>query len=139
MHVKVHLGGTYLNASSYYSGATYVHTGQLFFNDSFSDLVNAQSPYNNHSGSRLLNSADNIYLSGGSYTLMDVQYVNSGSGFSGGLVTSVQLAVTGLSSSNTTSATTAVSTTSSGTITTISTAASNSCGGRAGGRPFWLW
>ena len=107
MHIKVHLGGTYISSSSYYSGATYVHTGQLFFNDSLSDLVNQQSPYNTKttSGSRLQNSADNIYQSGGSYTLMNVQYVNSAKGVSGGLIPSVTLGVTSSSSTSTTAKT----------------------------------
>jgi hypothetical protein len=94
MHVKVHLGETYTNASSYYSSATYVHTGQLFFNDSLSDLVAQQPPYSNHSGSRMLNSADNIDETTGAYTLMNIQYVSSGSGVSGGLTTPLTLGVT---------------------------------------------
>jgi hypothetical protein len=49
MHVNVFLRGIYINALSYYSNATYVHTDQLFFNDSLSDLVAQQSPYNTHS------------------------------------------------------------------------------------------
>lgn len=129
MHVKVHLGGSYINESSYYSGATYVHTGQLFFNDSLSDLVGQQSPYNTHSGSRLLNSADNIYASTRGYTLMNVQYVNSGNGMSGGLVTVVTLSVT------------STQTTNNGSTSTVGSTQrpTNGGGGRVGGRPFWLW
>jgi hypothetical protein len=51
MHVKVFLGGTYIDAASDYSNSTYVHTSQLFFNDSLSDLVAQQSPYSTQSGS----------------------------------------------------------------------------------------
>ena len=105
IHVKVHLGGRYLNASSYYSGATYVHTGQLFFNDSLSDLVVATSPYNSKTGNRLLNSRDGIYSSGGAATLMNVQYVKSGGGLSKGLVTSVILGVSAPTSTTTTAKT----------------------------------
>ena len=104
MHVKVFLGGTYINASSYYSDASYVHTGQLFFNDTLSDLVALQSPYSNHSGSRMLNSADDIYATTGAYTLMNIQYVDSASGMSGGLITSITLGVTSTSSSSDTTA-----------------------------------
>ncbi|CAF1062209.1 unnamed protein product [Adineta ricciae] len=102
IHVKVHLGGTYLNETSYYSGAKYVHTGQLFFNDSFSDLVNEQTPYTNHTGSRMLNSQDDIYASTNGYTLLNVQYMNSDDGFSSGLFTSITLGVTSLDSESTT-------------------------------------
>jgi hypothetical protein len=97
MHVKVFFGGTYINASSYYSDASYAHTGQLFFNDTLSDLVALQSPYSNHSGSPMLNSADNIHATTGVYTLMNIQYVDSASGMSGGLITSVTLVVTSTS------------------------------------------
>ena len=124
MHVKVHLGGTYISASSYYSGATYVHTGQLFLNDSLSDLVVLTSPYSSKTGSRLLNSGDQIYASGGSYTLMNVQYVDSGKGLSSGLTTAVTLGVT---SPNSTS--------SSSTPTIPPT----SGGSRIVGRLFWIW
>ena len=60
MHVKVHRDGTYLNETSYYSGVTYVHTGQLFFNDSLTDLVNEQSLCKNKTGNRIQNSEDTI-------------------------------------------------------------------------------
>jgi hypothetical protein len=72
MHGKIHLGETYLNTSSYYSGATDVHTGQSFFNDTLINLVAQQSPCSNHSGSRILNSADNIYATTGTYPLMNI-------------------------------------------------------------------
>ena len=120
MHVKVHLGGTYISALSYYSGATYVHTGQLFFNDSMSDLVGQQSPYSTHSGSRLLNSGDDIYASGGSYTLMDVQYMNSASGISSGLITTVTLGVSSTASTSKTASTTKSASTTKAASTTKS-------------------
>ena len=126
MHVKVDLGGTYLNETSYYSGATYVHTGQLFFNDSLTDLVNQQSPYKNKTGSRMQNSQDQIYASTGGVTLMNVQYLNSGSDVTSGMITAVALYVR--------SSTPTSNTTAAGTV-----APSNSGGGRVGGRPFWLW
>ena len=98
-------------------------------------MVNQQSPYSTHSGNRLLNSADNIYATTGAYTLMNIQYVNAGSGLSSGLVTSVTLGVTSTSSSsNTTSSTNVMASTS-----TITSQPSNCGGGRVGGRPFWLW
>ncbi len=130
MHVKVFLGGTYINASSYYSDATYVHIGQLFFNDTLSDLIAEQSPYSTHTGSRMLNTADYIYATTGAYTLMNVQYVNSAIGVSGGMITSIALGVTSTSSSAN-----STSTISSGTTN----GPSNSASGRIGGRLFWLW
>ncbi len=129
MHIKVHLGGTYDNATNLYSGGTDVHTGQLFFNDTFSDLVAAQSPYSSHTVTRTLNSQDNIYAGGGSYTLMNIQYENLGLGFSGGLSTTVTL---GISSSLLSSDTTTTS-------NVESTEPFHSCGsGRVGGRLFWF-
>jgi hypothetical protein len=130
MHVKVHLGGTYIDSTNYHSGATYVHTGQLFFNDSLSDLVVATAPYNTKTGTRLLNSGDGIYSGGGASTLMNVQYVNSGSGLASSLVTSVTLGVT---SSNSASSSTLPS------FSSTFTSTSNSGVVRIGGRPFWTW
>ncbi|CAF3619305.1 unnamed protein product [Adineta steineri] len=104
IHIKVHIGGEYNSETSLYSGGTVVHTGQLFFNDSFSDTVAEQSPYNSHTVRRTLNSQDGIYASGGSYTLMDIQYENGNLGFPGGLITTVTLGVSSnLLSSETTS------------------------------------
>jgi hypothetical protein len=58
---------------------------------------------NHHTVIRLLNSQDGIYAGGGSYTLMNIQYVNSALGFSGGLNTTVTLGVSlSLLSSDTT-------------------------------------
>ena len=129
MHIKVHIGGSYNPATGLYSGGTVVHTGQLFFNDTFSDVVAVQSPYVSHTVRRTLNSQDNIYLDGGSYTLMNVQYENSDLGFSGGLITTVTL---GVSSRSLPSDTTT-------TPNAASTETIPSCGsGRAGGRLFWF-
>jgi hypothetical protein len=139
MHVKVFFGGTYINASSYYSDASYAHTGQLFFNDTLRNLVALQSPYSNHSGSRMLNSADNIHATTGAYTLMNIQYVNSASGMSGGLIAAITLGVTSTSSSSDTTAATTSGTIATASMNTISTGLSSCGGGRAGGRPFWLW
>ncbi len=117
MHIKVHLGDTT------------IHTGQLFFNDTLSDLVAQQSPYSSHTVTRTLNSQDYIYAGGGSYTLMNVQYENSGLGFSGGLITTVTLGVNStLLSSDTTT-----------TANVESTEPFPNCGsGRVGGRLFWF-
>ena len=80
----------------------------------------------------MLNSADSIYATTGAYTLMDIQYVNSDSGISDGLITTLALGVTSTSSPDN-SSTIASSTT---VATTITTARSNSAGGRVSGRQF---
>ncbi len=49
IHVKVHLGGTV------------VHTGQLFFNDAFTDTVYKRSPYNTRGSRDTRNASDSIY------------------------------------------------------------------------------
>lgn len=82
-----------------------------------------------------MNSEDDIYATTGAYTLMDIQYVNSDSGISSGLITTLALGVTSTSSSDN-SSTIASGTTVAATTTT---ARSNSAGGRVGGRPFWAW
>ncbi len=130
MHVKVHLGGIYNNATSLYSGGTTVHTGQLYFNDTLSDLVAQQSPYSSHTVTRLLNSQDGIYAGGGSYTLMNIQYTNSVLGFSSGLITTVTL---GISSSLLSSDTTTIPSNLESTEPTPS-----SSSGPVGGSLFWF-
>ena len=138
MHVKVHIGGSYNSSTGLYSGGTVVHTGQLFFNDTFSDLVAVQSPYVSHTVRRILNTQDGIYSEGGSYTLMNVQYENSDFGFSGGLTTTVTLGVSSPSLPSDTTTTPSPPL----TATTPNVASSepiSSCGsGRAGGRLFWF-
>jgi protocatechuate 3,4-dioxygenase beta subunit len=62
IHVKVHVGGNV------------VHTGQLFFNDSFTDKVFASTaPYDTRGQRDTLNSGDNIYSGGGASTLLNVK------------------------------------------------------------------
>jgi protocatechuate 3,4-dioxygenase beta subunit len=66
IHLKVYVGG---NA---------VHTGQLFFDESTNAAVYATAPYASHSGSRTLNSQDNIYTSGGAQALLRITKEVSG-------------------------------------------------------------
>ena len=49
IHVKVHLGGNV------------VHTGQLFFRDSFTDAVYRRAPYNGRAARDVRNADDSIY------------------------------------------------------------------------------
>jgi protocatechuate 3,4-dioxygenase beta subunit len=58
IHVKVHVGGSV------------VHTGQLFFRDSFTDAVYRRTPYSGRSARDVRNANDSIYLSGGSRSLL---------------------------------------------------------------------
>jgi hypothetical protein len=104
-HLKVHVNGTTL------------HTGQLFFNDSLNDAVNALSPYNTNPDERTLLAEDGIYTSteNASYGLFtDVQFVDSSASYAGGLVATMTL---GVSSSSSSSATpTASATPSAGSV-----------------------
>jgi hypothetical protein len=84
IHVKVHVGMNITsNSSGTYSGGHVSHTGQLFFNDTLTDLVALISPYSNHTITRTLNSEDSIYASAnGSVTLVLVTQ-NSANNYTG--------------------------------------------------------
>ena len=66
IHVKVHVGGSV------------VHTGQLFFRDSFTDAVYRRAPYNGRSARDVRNRDDSIYLDGGSRSLLRLRSVGKG-------------------------------------------------------------
>lgn len=69
IHMKVHVGG-----------AT-VHTGQLFFDDAFSDkLFASTAPYNTRGQRDTLNSDDNIFAGGGSSTVLRVKQARNKKG-----------------------------------------------------------
>ncbi|CAF1419972.1 unnamed protein product [Adineta ricciae] len=123
IHVRVHLNGVYVTSTGYYSDGSLVKTGQLFFNDSLTDLVAQQSPYSTHTITRTLNNVDTIYQSS-SITLMAIQYVNSASGISSGFITSVTLGVSG---SSNVSASTTTATISSTVASSSATAISFNC------------
>jgi protocatechuate 3,4-dioxygenase beta subunit len=61
------------------SQETYEFTSQLFFDDSFTDQVHAQSPYNAKGSRNTRNSQDGIYRNGGSQLLLNVS--QSGQGY----------------------------------------------------------
>jgi protocatechuate 3,4-dioxygenase beta subunit len=67
IHVKVHVGGNV------------VHTGQLFFRDSFTDAVYRRAPYSGRSARDVRNSDDPIYLDGGSRSLLRLRSGGKGS------------------------------------------------------------
>ena len=75
IHVKVHVGG---NA---------VHTGQLFFPDSLTDVVYSRSPYNRRPNRDVRNANDSIYVNGGKRGLLTLR--KSGSGYVGSITMGV--------------------------------------------------
>jgi len=56
----------------------YQFTSQLFFDDSLTDTVHAQSPYSSKGQRDTRNSADGIYQQGGSQMLLSVSQTSSG-------------------------------------------------------------
>jgi protocatechuate 3,4-dioxygenase beta subunit len=76
IHVKVHVGGDV------------VHTGQLFFADSVTDAVYRKTPYSSRPNRDVRNAQDNIYLDGGSKSI--VKIAKSGKGYTGTLTMGVR-------------------------------------------------
>lgn len=66
IHVKVHVGGNV------------VHTGQLFFRDSFTDAVYKRTPYRARGARDVRNADDSIYGNGGSRSLLSLRTVGKG-------------------------------------------------------------
>ena len=66
IHVIVHIGGNI------------IHTGQLFFQDTLSDLVYKSKPYSARGPRDVRNPADSIYRNGGSRSILDVQKMATG-------------------------------------------------------------
>jgi protocatechuate 3,4-dioxygenase beta subunit len=78
IHVKVHVGGSV------------VHTGQLFFRDSFTDAVYRRAPYSGRSARDVRNADDSIYLGGGSRSLLRMG--TAGKGYVGSISMGVRRA-----------------------------------------------
>jgi len=78
IHVKVHIGGNV------------VHTGQLFFNDTVTDAVYRRSPYSKRPNRTTRNTADSIYVNGGSKSL--VKIAKRGTGYTGAVTMGVHAA-----------------------------------------------
>ena len=66
IHVKVHISGNV------------VHTGQLFFRDSFTDAVYRRPPYSGRSARDVRNRDDSIYLEGGGRSLLRLRSAGKG-------------------------------------------------------------
>jgi protocatechuate 3,4-dioxygenase beta subunit len=69
IHVKVHVGGSV------------VHTGQLFFPDTLTDVVYKKAPYTSRPNRTTRNVQDSIYVNGGKRGML--QIVKSGAGYVG--------------------------------------------------------
>jgi protocatechuate 3,4-dioxygenase beta subunit len=76
IHVKVHVGGNV------------VHTGQLYFSDSFTDAVYRRTPYNRRSSRDTRNTNDGIYQNGGSRSTLALK--RKGTGYTGTLTMGVR-------------------------------------------------
>lgn len=66
IHVQVHLGGDVL------------HTGQLYFPDSLTDVVFRRTPYNRRPNRTVRNATDSIYRNGGSRSLLKLARTGNG-------------------------------------------------------------
>jgi protocatechuate 3,4-dioxygenase beta subunit len=66
IHVKVHVGGKV------------VHTGQLFFPDSLTDVVYKAAPYNARPNRDVRNTQDSIFVNGGKKGILTVKQASPG-------------------------------------------------------------
>ena len=64
-------------------------TSQLFFDETLTDVVHAQAPYNTRGRRDTLNTSDGIYQSGGTQLLMPM--TASASGYNGALFIGVRV------------------------------------------------
>ncbi len=83
IHIKVHIGGSV------------IYTGQLFVNDTLSDIINTLSPYNQNPGTRTRLEQDMVYsqTENASYGMLTVRFVDQEASYSGGLIATVTLGV----------------------------------------------
>jgi protocatechuate 3,4-dioxygenase beta subunit len=77
IHVKVHLGGNV------------VHTGQLYFRDSLTDVVFRRAPYSSRPARDTRNAVDSVFRNGGSRSMLRVRANDSG-GYVGSIAMGVQ-------------------------------------------------
>ncbi|CAF1350101.1 unnamed protein product [Adineta steineri] len=99
----------------YYWGGHTSHTGQIFFNDSITTLVQNTAYYSSNTASRTLNSVDRVYTQqDGVDSLVTLAYVDQTKGISSGLTGTITLKVdstVGISSSSTSQTTKTITTT----------------------------
>jgi hypothetical protein len=74
--VKVHVGDDV------------VHTGQVFFRDSFTDAVYRRAPYRGRGARDKRNADDSIFLDGGSRSLLRMR--TTGKGYTGSITLGVR-------------------------------------------------
>jgi protocatechuate 3,4-dioxygenase beta subunit len=75
IHVKVHIGGNV------------VHTGQLYFPDTVTDVAYRKAPYASRPGRDVRNATDSVFRNGGKRSLLRVR--RSGAGYVGSIVMGV--------------------------------------------------
>jgi protocatechuate 3,4-dioxygenase beta subunit len=75
IHVKVHVGGSV------------VHTGQLFFPDTLTDVVYRKAPYTSRPNRTTRNAQDSIFINGGKNGMLRV--VKGGAGYVGSIAMGV--------------------------------------------------
>ncbi|CAF1567129.1 unnamed protein product, partial [Didymodactylos carnosus] len=98
IHVKVHSSSKeniimVSNSSGVYSGGHVSHTGQLYFNDRFTDRVARERPYSTHKIARTRNVEDEIYMiDNDAKTQLDVKFFRAND-FRRGLTATVTLGV----------------------------------------------
>jgi protocatechuate 3,4-dioxygenase beta subunit len=76
IHTMVHLGGNV------------VHTGQLYFPDTVTDVVYRRAPYNRRSSRQTRNAADSVYRNGGKRSTMKL--AKKGTAYVGSITMGVQ-------------------------------------------------
>ena len=95
IHMKVRFGGKKTSSGSiYYWGGHTSHTGQIFFNDRYTTLVQAVKPYSSNRVSRTLNSVDRVYTQqDGVDSVVKLAYVNRAEGVRAGMTGTITLKV----------------------------------------------
>ncbi|UJR11540.1 hypothetical protein I4U23_015720 [Adineta vaga] len=94
IHIKVHINGTYVDESGVYTGGYTSHTGQLFFDDLFTDQVGSLLPYISHNVTRVRNNIDGIFNGqGGNSSVLSVNFIEQNLGFDGGVIASIILGI----------------------------------------------
>jgi hypothetical protein len=72
----------------------FLHLGQLFFDDTFTNQIARLAPYTSHNITRVLNHVDGIFNGqGGNSSILSVNLINEGLGFNGGLMASITLGI----------------------------------------------
>jgi hypothetical protein len=69
-------------------------TGQVFFDDEFTDQIAHFAPYLSHNITRVLNNVDGIFNGqGGSSSLLSVELISNNTGLPGGVIASITLGI----------------------------------------------